>query len=250
MEHDSCANVICRIDADAGQGYRKQLMPMIQRAIILVGVLLWAVAPRADASAATRTTTTPATASVQATAVTASAPGPVSAADGVYRYDLFTIRRSTNRNQIQYQLQTDGRCNPDPEEPIRVFWRRYEHGPHVTRELKWVENQFAFGVDIERVFPGGVQFVIVADKTRSIRVVLESNPDSGGCDVTPYVRITSQWRRLESVYVMVQERRFAWPKVPYVDVFGRTPSGKLICGRIHERGEPDEPCPHPFEHAP
>lgn len=156
--------------------------------------------------------------------------------------ELFYIERNKNANQVHYRVGVTGECSVDPTRPIVVYWRRLERGPHAFGPLKWVEAKFAFGVEVLAVAPQAVTFVVVADPNRRVEARLIRD-DSGICRATAWTPIAGGPAAIERVYVMAKDRRMMWPKVMYVDLYGRAADGMRRCDRISDLDEPPRPCP-------
>lgn len=48
---------------------------------------------------------------------------------------LFSISKSENKNQVQYAIRVDDRCEPATTAPVFAYWRMLEKGPTVTEPL-------------------------------------------------------------------------------------------------------------------
>lgn len=70
---------------------------------------------------------------------------------------LFSIRKSANRNRVDYGLRLDAGCRPLGEAPVVAYWRMLEDGEHV-REPLLAREQRAYGVasqDVTATADGG-----------------------------------------------------------------------------------------------
>lgn len=61
---------------------------------------------------------------------------------------LFYIQRNLNKNTIVYDANYDKNGMLDKENPVRVYWIRYEKNA-VEMELRTIERKLAFGVKSE-----------------------------------------------------------------------------------------------------
>lgn len=78
---------------------------------------------------------------------------------------LFYIQRSNNSNTIVYEANLDADNKLDPNNPVNVFWRRYNTDGK-KKPLKWFENAFAFGIESEAVKKGGFLINLVSYRKR------------------------------------------------------------------------------------
>src|SRR5579863_5839942 len=65
---------------------------------------------------------------------------------GPHVLPLFSISKSENRNQVQYAVRVDDRCQPLAQSPVFAYWRMLEKGPTVTEPLLAHEID-AYGID-------------------------------------------------------------------------------------------------------
>lgn len=66
---------------------------------------------------------------------------------------LFYIQRSLNSNTIVYDVNYDSKGLINEEQPVNVYWIRYEENA-ITMPLRKLEKWLAFGVKTEKL-PGG-----------------------------------------------------------------------------------------------
>ena len=63
---------------------------------------------------------------------------------------MFYIQKNTNPNTIVYALKLGSDGKIDPEDPMEVFWRRYQEDGK-RKELAWLEKTFAFDFKIKAI---------------------------------------------------------------------------------------------------
>ncbi|RMF19609.1 MAG: DUF4833 domain-containing protein [Candidatus Dadabacteria bacterium] len=162
---------------------------------------------------------------------------------------LFHIAKSNNRNRVEYAARVQPDCRFDHEQPLTVYWRRLEKGPDVTRPLKWVEEKFAYGIDLRHQSDERLEFTIAADDTRPVTVTTTRN-DDGQCQVRAWLNSLEAPGVTDHAFVKLKSRKLMFPKIYWVDLYTTRPDGARICERVTERGEPGEPCPSPALRAP
>ena len=63
---------------------------------------------------------------------------------------LFYLQRDPNTNTVIYQLNVDRAGKLDEDEPVNVFWIRYdEHGER--KDLNFIQRKFAYGLTAEKM---------------------------------------------------------------------------------------------------
>lgn len=128
---------------------------------------------------------------------------------------LFYIQKSFNQNTIVYALNIDKDGKINANNPINVFWRRYQEDGRI-RELTQLEKTFGFGVKSKPVKtkPNTYIFSIVALKDKQF-VVTQTEQGK------PYVitSINNKNSLIERVYIKAEHIKLL-PKVFYLEVFG------------------------------
>jgi len=131
-------------------------------------------------------------------------------------FPLFRIERSKNKNIIQYDICASNNGNgdvPDPT-PVKVYWI-LENGRKA--DLNVVQNKFAYGILSQKKL-GEDRFEIVLVALKDRKIIIERIAEHFGAIVT----ISGKQSILEKVFVKSEERVVGWPKVHYVDLFGRS----------------------------
>lgn len=131
------------------------------------------------------------------------------------KHMLFYIQKSFNQNTIVYALNIDKDGKINANNPINVFWRRYQEDGRI-RELTQLEKTFGFGVKTKplKTKPNTYIFSIVALKDKQFIV---TQTESG----QPYVitSINEKNSIIERVYIKAEHTKLL-PKVFYLEVFG------------------------------
>jgi hypothetical protein len=134
----------------------------------------------------------------------ASARGDVTARTPAERPDdiprLFSVRKSENRNRVDYGMRLDPGCTTHGATPVFAYWRMLESGPTATAPLRRMEHR-AYGVASQRVLANGrrVALVLRALPERQLTVVVTTTPN--GCAAETTLRVGGVNAVLEDVYV-------------------------------------------------
>ncbi len=141
---------------------------------------------------------------------------------------MFYIQKDVNPNTVVYALKLgpDGKINPN--DPIEVFWRRYEEDGR-KKKLGWLEKTFAFDFKVRPVKNQSNTYVfsLVAMKDKDIFVTQNKNG-------TPrvFMKISGQTAILKRIYVTVDDSKKIH-RVLSMELFGRDfKSDKLIYEKI------------------
>jgi hypothetical protein len=122
---------------------------------------------------------------------------------------LFSISKSENRNQVQYAVRVDDRCQPLAQSPVFAYWRMLEKGPTVTEPLLAHElDAYGIASQVTTRTPEGaaaVHLVLRAVRGRPIAVDVSRNA-SGACQALATVSISGTPAHLFDVYVKLK-----WP---------------------------------------
>lgn len=121
---------------------------------------------------------------------------------------LFSISKSENKNQVQYAIRVDDRCQPLTAAPVFAYWRMREKGPTVVEPLLAQEID-AYGIASQvaaRTAEGGtVRLVLRAVRGRPIAVDV-SRTSSGACQAAATLAILGTSAHLYDVYAKLK-----WP---------------------------------------
>ena len=128
---------------------------------------------------------------------------------------LFYIQRNHNVNTIIYDANFDKDGNLIKNEPINVYWIRYdEHGQKM--ELRTTEKWYAYGLNCDRIEGKPYYKVkLVADKKRVLW--LKQTDTSKAILIT---KIDNKLSRLEHMYIFADNSGI-WPKIKYIELFGK-----------------------------
>ena len=128
---------------------------------------------------------------------------------------LFYIQRNHNKNTIVYDANFDENGNLNKENPISVYWIRYEEQGQ-KMELRTIEKWYAYGVKCEKVKDKEKYYRVklVADEEHSFWLSQEAP-----FKAVVYANINNRFSILDHLYIYADESGI-WPKVLYVELFG------------------------------
>jgi hypothetical protein len=139
---------------------------------------------------------------------------------------IFSISKSENKNEVQYAVHLDERCQPAGAAPIFAYWRMLEKGPSVTEPLLPQELD-AYGIASQAPTRTGenvaVRLVLRAVRGRPI-VVEATRRASGECEAVATVAISGKPAHLYDVYAKLK-----WPfGVEYLLLEGWSEDGTRV----------------------
>jgi len=139
---------------------------------------------------------------------------------------LFYIQKSSNPNTVMYEANRLGTDNLDPDNPVKVFWIRYQEDS-TTTDLSFIQRRFAYGVNFEKsADSAGYSIHLVSYKKRKILIFKNSDGE-----IQANMEINGKISRFKSVFLNVKKDLFI-PEIDYIDVFGED----LDTGKeVHER---------------
>lgn len=141
---------------------------------------------------------------------------------------LFYVQRSPGRNTAIYELNTTPDGNLVNDEPILVWWVKYESDTSVST-LSYLQRKLAYGVEWENII-GGYKLQFAAFKKRN--AYLRQDVNTGNYYV--YTTINDKTAILHKIFVEVKGGSFLIPKIGMIDFYGSDPrTGKPV----HERFE-------------
>ena len=129
---------------------------------------------------------------------------------------LFYIQKSFNTNAVVYtaNIGTDGKL--DPNEPVKVFWRRYQEAGQ-KRALKYIEKKFAFGVNFKPIKGKENTYVFTLVSLKQLKLYVTQDKHGKPQIATTIANKPAQLKRV----FVTAEHKGLLPKVFYVEAFGR-----------------------------
>ena len=128
---------------------------------------------------------------------------------------LFYLQRDPNTNTVIYQLNVDLAGHLDEDEPVRVFWLRYdEHGER--KELNFIQRKFAYGLTAEKLATDKYELKFAA--YGKVRFYLLRSPTDKAFHV--YTTLGGKQLQLERVFLRIEGGTFWVPNVQYIEFKG------------------------------
>lgn len=128
---------------------------------------------------------------------------------------LFYLQRDPNTNTIIYQLNVNGAGQVDEDEPINVFWLRYDEQGQ-RKDLNYIQRKFAYGLSAEKVGPE--KYVLKFAAYNKVPFYLMR----WGADKAFHVFTVVGGRQLvlSRVYLRIEGGTFWVPNVRYIEFKG------------------------------
>ncbi|MFN8358102.1 MAG: DUF4833 domain-containing protein [Spirosomataceae bacterium] len=132
---------------------------------------------------------------------------------------LFIIQRNTSTNTVVYDANMLPNKKLNPDLPVRVYWLRYaEKGQR--QDLSTIQRTLAYGYEFKSLpkEPGSYDFNLISYRKRRFKITLdeEGNPMA-------LFPIAGRMQKLHRIYVRLEEDGHLFPKVLYVELFGKDP---------------------------
>jgi hypothetical protein len=135
---------------------------------------------------------------------------------------LFYIQRTKNTNAIVYEanMLPDGRI--DTTDPVKIYWIRYS-SDSTTAGLTSIQRTYAYGVNATELSQQKNSFVIKfnAYKKRNIFLMPAGNEKR----YAAFTSINGKMAELKKIFISTSGGTFWFPKIEYVELSGRDPSG-------------------------
>jgi hypothetical protein len=128
---------------------------------------------------------------------------------------LFYLQRDPNTNTIIYQLNVNSAGQVDEEEPINVFWLRYDEQGQ-RKELNFIQRKFAYGLTARKLTADKYELKFAAyDKVPFY--LLKSGVDKA---FHVYTIVANKQILLTRVYLRIEGGTFWVPNVRYIEFKG------------------------------
>ena len=128
---------------------------------------------------------------------------------------LFYLQRDPNTNTVIYQLNVDRAGHLNEDEPVNVFWLRYdEHGER--KDLNFIQRKFAYGLTAEKLATDKYELKVAAYS--KVRFYLLRSPTDKALHV--YTTINGRQLQLERVFLRIEGGTFWVPNVKYIEFKG------------------------------
>ena len=140
-------------------------------------------------------------------------PHSIFAASGGNGGHLFFIERSKNRNLVQYDIGLTENRDLAGARPVKAYWI-LENGRR--EELNSIEQKYAYGI-VRQEKVGNDKLRVILAAFRGWEIIVERINDS----FKAVISINGIESILQKIYIQ-EEARAAFPRVLYVELFGRT----------------------------
>lgn len=140
---------------------------------------------------------------------------------------MFYVQRTPNTNTIIYELNYKKEGLLDADDPIHVFWIRYqEQGQH--KELNYIQRKFAYGLKVDELGNNKWKLRFVSYDKHPMYLVLAEN---GRYYV--FTQINGKRSVLNRIYLKIDGGSFWKPNVLYIELKGTdAETGKEAIERI------------------
>lgn len=140
---------------------------------------------------------------------------------------LFYVQRTPNTNTIVVELNDHGGV-PDPENPVHVFWLRYQDKGQ-RAELSYIQRTFAYGIKSKQLGPEKYELHFVSYKKYAMYLIRAADHQ-----YHVFADINGHPVILRRIFVEIRGGSFWTPHVEYVELTGTDPAtGKEVVGRMH-----------------
>jgi hypothetical protein len=128
---------------------------------------------------------------------------------------LFYLQRDPNTNTIIYQLNVNSAGKVDEDEPINVFWLRYDEQGQ-RKDLNYIQRKFAYGLSAEKVGPEKYALKFAAYNKVPF-TLMRSGLDRA---FHVFTVINNRQIALTRVYLRIEGGTFWVPNVRYIEFKG------------------------------
>jgi hypothetical protein len=140
-------------------------------------------------------------------------PQSIFAGSGDKASHLFFIERSKNKNLVQYDIRlTENKVLPESS-PVNAYWI-LENGRR--EELNSLEKKYAYGI-VRQEKLAEDKFKVILAAFKSLEIIVERMNNS----FKAVVSINGRESILQKIYIKSEETKAAFPRVLYVELFGR-----------------------------
>jgi len=128
---------------------------------------------------------------------------------------LFYLQRDPNTNTVIYQLNLTSAGRIDEQEPIRVFWLRYQEQGQ-RQELSFIQRKFAYGLTAQKIAPD--KYVLKFAAYNKVPLYLMRSGVDNAFHVVAV--LATKQIVLTRVYVRIEGGTFWVPNVRYIELKG------------------------------
>jgi hypothetical protein len=128
---------------------------------------------------------------------------------------LFYLQRDPNTNTIIYQLNVNRAGQVEEDEPINVFWLRYDEQGQ-RKDLNYIQRKFAYGLSAEKLAPEKYQLKFAAYNKVPFYLMRWSADRA----FHVFTVISNRQIVLSRVYLRIEGGTFWVPNVRYIEFKG------------------------------
>jgi hypothetical protein len=141
---------------------------------------------------------------------------------------LFYLQRDPNTNTIICQLNTNAKGEVDKDEPVNVYWLRYQENGE-KKDLGYVQRKFAYGIDSKYLGKDQYELRFVSHKKLPMYLI-KSEVDK---KYHVFVTVNNKKIQVERIFLRIEGGSFWLPNVKYVEIKGlNTATNASITERI------------------
>lgn len=129
---------------------------------------------------------------------------------------LFYLQRTTNSNTIICDLNTDAKGQVIKDNPVHVYWIRYDEGGE-KKELSYIQETFAYGIKHE-LLPTGVYKLHFVSYKKQVFYLKRSTKDN---QYKMYFVLNNKEFVLQKLFVRIDGGTFWVPNVVYMEIIGK-----------------------------
>jgi hypothetical protein len=129
---------------------------------------------------------------------------------------LFYLQRTTNSNTIICDLNTDVKGQVIQDNPVHVYWIRYDEGGE-KKELSYIQETFAYGMKHELLSTGSYKLHFVSYKKQVF--YLKRSPKDNQYKM--YFVLNNKEFVLQKLFVRIEGGSFWLPNVVYMEIIGK-----------------------------
>lgn len=129
---------------------------------------------------------------------------------------LFYLQRTTNSNTIICDLNTDSKGQLIKDNPVHVYWIRYDEGGE-KKELSYIQETFAYGIKND-LLPNGVYKLHFVSYKKQVFYLKRSPKDN---QYKVYFLLNNKEFVLQKLFVKIEGGSFWVPNVIYMEIIGK-----------------------------
>ena len=131
-------------------------------------------------------------------------------------HQLFYLQRDPNTNTVVYQLNVNDAGQLDEDEPINIFWLRYQDEQGRRKPLNFIQRRFAYGVTSKKLAPNKYELKFAAYGKVPL-YLMKAGPDNA---FHVFITVANTQIQLERVYLRIEGGTFWVPNVKYIELQG------------------------------